>query len=119
MYSRCHEVVVHTHHNAHVAAVQRENKRRVHGEPTHAVCHGQDQRAPPPIRRALAPLRQQGHMGSRDVSQARHHLPGTTAQEELGGELQYEHYFDCTKSQSDETLVKYFSLAGPVCYTPL
>lgn len=45
-------------------------------------------------------------------------MVAATAQEALGGELQYEHYFDCTKAQSDQTLLKYFSLAGPVCFAP-
>ncbi|KAG8157703.1 hypothetical protein KVR01_012365 [Diaporthe batatas] len=40
-------------------------------------------------------------------------MVAATAQEDLGGELQYEHYYNCTKPQSDQTLVKYFSLAGP------
>lgn len=46
-------------------------------------------------------------------------MVAATAQEELRGELRYEYYSDCTKSQSDENMVKFFSFGGPVGCTPM
>lgn len=40
-----------------------------------------------------------------------------TSQEELGGRMEYEYYFNCIHGESDQSMVKFFSMAGPVSST--
>lgn len=46
-------------------------------------------------------------------------MVAATAQEELGGRMWYEYYFNSTYGQSDQNMVKFFSMAGPVRNEPL
>lgn len=41
-------------------------------------------------------------------------MMAATAQEELGGRMRYAYYVDCTNGESDQNMIKFFGLAGPV-----
>lgn len=41
-------------------------------------------------------------------------MVAATTQEELGGRMKYGYYADCTHGESDQNMVKFFGLAGPV-----
>lgn len=41
-------------------------------------------------------------------------MVAATAQEELGGRLEYEYFLNCIHGESDQNMVKFFSMAGPV-----
>lgn len=44
-------------------------------------------------------------------------MVAATSQEELGSRMEYEYYFNCVHGASDQSMVKFFSMAGPVSRT--
>lgn len=45
-------------------------------------------------------------------------MVAATAQEEIGGMMEYDYYLHSTNGQSDQNMVKFFGMAGPVRYKP-
>lgn len=41
-------------------------------------------------------------------------MAAATAREELGGRMNHEYFYNCTRGQSDQNMVKFFGLAGAV-----
>lgn len=44
-------------------------------------------------------------------------MVAATSQEDLGGRMEYEYYFNCIHGESDQSMVKFFSMVGPVSRT--
>lgn len=45
-------------------------------------------------------------------------MVAASTQQEYGGRRHYDYYLDCTNSQSDQNILKFFGLAGPVRNVP-